>query len=133
MIAPFGDDSLKSKSFGFLIKLMGLKNQLRMNHWQTHSYAEHKWTDKLLGLLDGHIDTIGESVLGVFGRPAITTQDLPLSDIKIMPSSKVLDLLCEENRCMIEEYKVTEHEGVLALLGELDADIKKFKYLSTLE
>lgn len=127
------DNPLREKTFFFLINLMGYKNQLRMNHWQTTSYAEHKWTDGLAESLAGYIDSIGEATLGVLGRPQISTQSNDISDINIFPSKRILEKLESDTLEMIKEYKETEYEGLISLFGELDADIKKYKYLSTLE
>ena len=125
--------SLQEKTFDFLLNTMMYRDQLRMNHWQTTSYAEHKMTDDLIGALTGYVDSIGEVTLGIFGRPTITTKSCSISDINIFPTKKVLEKLEEEVKEMSAEYKVTEHDGVIDLLNGLESDIQKFKYLSTLE
>jgi len=127
------ETGLKEKTFDFLIKLMGHRNQLRINHWQTTSYAEHKMTDGLIGDLDGMVDTIGEYIIGALGRPQIATVNNSISDINVKNSKCVLDCLDKECKEMIQEYKITEMEGMINLLGELDDIINKYKYLSTLE
>lgn len=128
-----GDNELREKTFLFLIKLMAYRNQLRMNHWQTTSYAEHKWTDKFMEDLAGFIDTIGEYALGALGRPQINTTSTNISDINIVGSKSVLDAIEIDVQEMLAEYKITEFEGMVAVLGELDSSVKKFKFLSTLE
>ena len=127
------ENPLREKTFAFLLKLMENRDQLRMNHWQTTSYAEHKWTDNLMGDLTDYIDSIGEATLGALGRPTINTSSCSISDINMCPSKKVLEKLESDVKEMLEEYKITEHEGIVALLGELDAIVQKFKFLSTLE
>ena len=127
-----GDEALKEKTFTFLIKLMGYANQLRFNHWQTTSYAEHKLTDEVLGTLTCYVDSIGEATLGAMGRPQINTTTLNISDMSLVGTKAVLDTLCSDVKEMLAEYKVTEFEGTIALLGELDADVQKFKFLQTL-
>ena len=127
------NNPLREKTFDFLLSLMESRDQLRMNHWQTTSYAEHKWTDKLIEDLSDFVDDIGEAALGTFGRPTITTKSCSVSDINIFPSKKVLEKLELEVHEMLAEFKVTEHEGIIALLGELEAKVQKYKFLSTLE
>lgn len=127
------NSSLQEKTFDFLLNLMEYRDQLRMNHWQTTSYAEHKMTDGLIGEVTAYVDSIGEAALGVFGRPTITTKSCSISDINMCPSKKVLESLEGDVLEMLAEYKVTEHEGIISLLGELEAIVQKFKYLSTLE
>jgi hypothetical protein len=128
-----GGNELKEKTFCFLMKIMGCRNQLRMNHWQTTSFAEHKMTDELLGILDNHIDKIGECALGMFDRPQINTTSNNISDIRVASSKFVIDEICKGLCELTEEYKVTQFEGMISLLGDFEADINKFKYLSTLE
>jgi hypothetical protein len=134
-MASYGDsgNELKEKTFIFLIKLMGFRNQLRMNHWQTTSFAEHKMTDEFLGVLDSHIDLIGEAALGMFERPQINTMSTNISDIKIASTKFVLCEIEKDLYCLVEEYKVTNWEGMVALLGDFCAEVHKFKFLSTLE
>jgi len=125
-------ENLLDKSFGFLIKLMGYRNQIRMNHWQTKCYAEHKMTDEMLSLLDSNIDKIGECVIGAFGRPKINTISNNISDIAIASTEYILNCICKDLLEMINYYKDCNQEGILALLGDFDAEIKKLTYLSTL-
>ncbi len=49
-------------------KLLGLQNQLRMLHWGTNSYAEHKALGKAYEALDPLIDTFIETWMGVNGK-----------------------------------------------------------------
>ena len=127
------EGSLQDQTFIFLVKLMGYRNQLRMNHWQTRSYAEHKATDKLMDELTDYIDQIGEAALGAFGRPKMNTVSTNISDISIASTDYILKCLNTDVLNMIEVYKDADQEGIFALLGELDAIIKKFIFLLTLE
>jgi len=52
--------------------LLTLRNQLKLYHWQTKSYARHVAVDKILEQLDGHIDTFVEVYMGKYGRPKLT-------------------------------------------------------------
>lgn len=49
-------------------KLLGLQNQLRMLHWGTSSYAEHKALGKAYEGLDELIDTFVETWMGIHGK-----------------------------------------------------------------
>lgn len=127
------DNPLREKTFYYLISLMGCRDQLRMNHWQTTSYAEHKMTDEFMNSISEYVDSIGEATLGTFGRPTITSQSNLVTDINMMSSKTIIDKVQSLTSEMLAEYKITEHEGIIALLGDFDGDIKKFKFLSTLE
>ena len=49
-----------------------LRNQIKLYHWQTVTYARHIATDETLKSLDDHIDTFVEVYMGKYGRPNIT-------------------------------------------------------------
>lgn len=44
--------------------MMEMLNTVKVYHWNTRSYAEHKATDELYGKLNEHIDTFVEVLLG---------------------------------------------------------------------
>lgn len=50
-----------------------LREQIKLYHWQTHSYARHKATDDVLDKLDSNIDQFVEVYMGKYGRPKMTT------------------------------------------------------------
>jgi DNA-binding ferritin-like protein len=49
-----------------------LRDQIKIYHWQTTSYARHKATDDVIKALDEHIDLFVEVYMGKYGRPTIT-------------------------------------------------------------
>lgn len=54
-------ESVKSQ----LIEIfLGMLNTVKLYHWKTYSYAEHKATDDLYGSLNDHIDEFVEVALG---------------------------------------------------------------------
>ena len=48
--------------------LLTLQNQLRIQHWQTKSYSEHKALGKAYEGLDGLIDSFVEVYFGKYGN-----------------------------------------------------------------
>lgn len=51
-----------------------MREQIKLYHWQTHSYARHKATDEVLKSLDDHIDQYVEVYMGKYGRPRMTAK-----------------------------------------------------------
>ena len=49
-----------------------MREQIKLYHWQTHSFAQHKATDDVLSALDGSIDKYVEVYMGKYGRPKVT-------------------------------------------------------------
>jgi hypothetical protein len=124
--------SLKDKLFDYLMKLQQSAAQLKMNHWQTESFAEHKATDGFVDAIYASMDAIAESTMGEFGRPKMNTVNLTVSDINITSTKWVLESLKSETSEIIAELKTTEYEGLLALVGDFDGELKKVMYLTTL-
>lgn len=55
------------KAIGIFIKM---QQQIRVLHWETLSYAEHKALGKAYEGLDDLIDTFIETYIGKYGRPS---------------------------------------------------------------
>lgn len=49
-----------------------LREQVKLYHWQTHSYSRHKATDEAVTALDEAIDQFVETYMGKYGRPRMT-------------------------------------------------------------
>ncbi len=49
-----------------------MREQIKLYHWQTYSYARHKATDDVVKSLDEHIDLFVEVWMGKYGRPKMT-------------------------------------------------------------
>ena len=52
-----------------------LRNQLKLYHWQTHVYARHIATDKVLEKLDNSIDSFVEVYSGKYGRSKVADKN----------------------------------------------------------
>jgi Family of unknown function (DUF5856) len=50
---------------------LAMRTQIKLYHWQTYSYARHKATDEVVGLLDGLTDTFVETYAGKYGRSTL--------------------------------------------------------------
>ena len=72
-------------------KLLGLQNQIRIFHWQTASYSEHKALGKAYEALDGLIDTFVESYMGATGEKIKAGFKLNLIDHKNKASADLMD------------------------------------------
>ena len=113
-------------------------NTVKLYHWKTYSYSQHKATDKLYGELGDNIDTFVETMLGKKGdRVNLTGQKtLPLLDY-----TNVQDFQKE-----VEKYKVflidmnkdaginiTNNSDLLNIRDEILGNLNQFTYLLTLK
>ena len=55
-----------------LSSLLTIRNQIKVYHWQTKSFARHKGSDDLVTKLDEGIDEFIETYMGKYGRPKVT-------------------------------------------------------------
>lgn len=113
-------------------------NTIKLYHWKTSSYSQHKATDELYSELNSNIDSFVETMLGKDGsRVNLTgTKTIPLSDYTSIDQLKT----------EIEKYKTfligmnnsqtlatTKNSDLLNIRDELLGALNKFTYLLTLE
>ena len=115
--------------------LLLLRNQVKVYHWQTFSFARHKATDDLVASLDANIDTFTEVYMGKYGRPKFTakTGSLKLYDSTDKKSHKMIE---EGIRWLVsvlpKQLKKTDTD-LLNIRDEIVADLHKVLYLFSLK
>ena len=62
------DNNIKDIGNQIVIDLLKLKNQIKIFHWQTKGYAEHKALDNLFNILNEKNDQWVETFMGKYGR-----------------------------------------------------------------
>ena len=69
-----GKGTRRNKTSGgdIVTSLLTIRNQVKLYHWQTGSFARHKATDDLTAALDTNIDAFVESYMGRYGRPKVS-------------------------------------------------------------
>jgi DNA-binding ferritin-like protein len=116
--------------------LLLLRNQVKVYHWQTMSFARHKATDDLVTALDTHIDTFTEVYMGKYGRPHFTAKHstLRLYDLSDKKGHRVLE---EAVKWLVNDLpkhlKPKEDSDLLNIRDEIVADLNKARYLFTLK
>ena len=112
--------------------LMTIRDQVKLYHWQTKQFAEHKATDDLLASLDTNIDTFVETYMGKYGRPSV------VGTIKLHNYSKsnVRSFVKQESTWMSnvlpKKIKSTDTD-LLNIRDEILGDLNKTAYLFTLQ
>jgi len=68
-----GGKTRRNKTSGgdIVTHLLTIRNQVKLYHWQTGSFARHTATDNLTAALDTNIDAFVESYMGRYGRPMV--------------------------------------------------------------
>ena len=113
--------------------LLTLHNQLKINHWQTKSYAEHQALGMAYDALTEQIDEYVETFMGKYGR--IESRDgfkIELGNYKEMSVTdfvdKYIDYLVNELPKGLEESDT----DLLNIRDEMLGGLNKLKYLLTL-
>ena len=129
------DESPKYKYETVFNKVLQNVSQAKLLHWQTPKYAQHKALDKLFKSLIDLGDNLAESIMGKYGRPHLSEENLCLKLFNYNNNlSYFMDELhsCYRNdcRCLFDENKDSE---LLNIIDEIISLIDRIKYLLTLE
>ena len=131
--------SNNSYSHQNIVKMfLQMVNTVKLYHWKTSSYAQHKATDELHSELNAGIDSFVEIMLGKDGsRVNLTdTKTLPLFDFSNV----------EQLKGEVEKYKkfligmndskslgIASNSDLLNVRDEILGSLNKFTYLLTLK
>ena len=113
--------------------LVQFQQQIRIFHWQTDSYAEHKAFGKTYEELDSLIDEFIETFMGVFGRSKPTTT----FQITLKPLSdrNVVDIVISDFVNYLDDLSsdIKNHTDLLNLRDSLRGEVNKLRYLLSLK
>ena len=111
-------------------------NTVKLYHWKTSSYAQHKATDELYGNLNTNIDSFVEVMLGkTGGRVNLTfVKTLPLLDYTNVADfkrevAKYKQFLIDMNKDA--DLNITNNSDLLNIRDEILANLNQFTYLLT--
>jgi DNA-binding ferritin-like protein len=111
-------------------------NTVKLYHWKTHSYSQHKATDQLYSDLNDNIDTFVEVMLGKNGsRVNLTGQKtLPLLDYTNVNDfkkevEKYKQFLIDMNQKA--DLNITNNSDLLNIRDEILGNMNQFTYLLT--
>jgi hypothetical protein len=119
-----------------ILKTLQLQAQMRILHWQTTSYAEHKTFKKFYNNIDDLIDNLIETVQGKYGRIMLGGIDsIPVSDYSNLKINMFLMDMetffsMEIFNCGINQTTDAEIDNIIQ---EIRSEIDKLKYLLTLK
>ena len=119
-----------------VIMFLQMLNTVKLYHWKTSSYAQHKATDELYSNLNGHIDTFVEVMLGkTGGRVNLTgTKSIQLLDYTDVSNfkkevEKYKQFLINMNKDV--GLNITNNSDLLNIRDEILSDLNQFTYLLT--
>lgn len=119
-----------------VVKVLQLQAQMRILHWQTTSYAEHKAFGKFYDATDDLIDKLVEVIQGKYGRIFLGGLDsIPVSDYSNLKLNVFLmDMetffTSEIFLCGLDKARDSEVDNILEEIREA---LSTLKYLLTLK
>jgi DNA-binding ferritin-like protein len=114
---------------------IGMLNTVKLYHWNTKSFSQHKATDELYENLNDHVDKFVEVLLGKKeSRFKNMSSHIPLNSKRNLPDFKTKiyqyrDYLIHMNECL-DGQKDTD---LLNIRDEILGDINQFLYLLTFD
>ena len=110
-------------------------NMVKLYHWKTHSYAQHKATDELYGRLNENIDRFIEVLLGKdASRIKMVEKQLLLVDPDKLADFK--EKIYEYRSFLNDLERIFDEKkdsDILSIRDDILADINQFLYLLTFD
>lgn len=124
----------EDKKSNIVRKFIETLNLVKLYHWKTRSFSQHKATDELYGKLNEHIDKFVEVLLGKSeSRIHMVNQRIQLMDQNL----KTFKTKIYEFRAFLvdmDRYFGTKQDtDLLNIRDEILADINQFLYLLTFD
>jgi len=122
------DEPRKSHIVKVFIEML---NIIKLYHWKTHSYAEHKATDDLYEKLNSHIDKFVEVLLGKDqSRVKMLERRIDLVDVH---DTKEIKTRIHEYREFLSDmniyFDVKRDSDLMSIRDDILADLNQFLYL----
>lgn len=113
--------------------LLSIINQIKVYHWQTYSFAQHKSFGEFYDSLSEKIDEFVETYQGIFGRIKAETGSFEFSVQNLGTDYiKAIDGWISYLKSFSEDEDLKSHSDLLNIRDEMLGDLNQLKYLLTL-
>ena len=112
--------------------MMEIRDQIKVYHWQTKSFARHKATDDFVAQLDTLIDSFVEVYMGKYGRPKVSGSIKVHNFSESAAKSFVAKQTAYLTKVLPRKLKSTDTD-LLNIRDEVLALVNKTLYLFTLQ
>uniref|UniRef100_A0A6C0HS12 Uncharacterized protein n=1 Tax=viral metagenome TaxID=1070528 RepID=A0A6C0HS12_9ZZZZ len=119
----------KNKDSSIIQHFMEMINTIKLYHWKTYSFPEHKNTDELHKTLSEHVDKFVEVLLGKHGG-RINKKEFQFKCVNYS-SSKEFKKYIEKTLFYLSTFNHTfkNDSDLLNIRDEMVADLNQFLYL----
>ena len=121
-----------SKGAKLVLFFFELQMNVKLYHWTTDSYSNHKATNKLLDNLSDLIDSFVEKYMGAYSRPVIKSgSSIPIQNMTKTKYVKLLKTAQEYLRGDLEKI-ISKNTELLNIRDEMLGELDQAIYFSTL-
>lgn len=111
--------------------MLTIRNQIKLYHWQTKSFADHKATDDLTAALDTAIDSFVEVYMGKYGRPKVT-KGIKLHNFSANMAREFVSKQTVYLMNVLPRKLKKNDTDLMNIRDEILAELNKTRYLFTL-
>ena len=121
-----------SKGAKIILFFFELQMNLKMYHWTTDSYSNHKATNKLLDKLSDLIDSFIEKYMGAYSRPVMKSGSS--ISIQNMTKTKYVKLLKQAQEYLRGDLEkvISKNTELLNIRDEMLGELDQSLYFATL-
>lgn len=131
--STYDDSNKHSYSTEHIVRVMlQMLNNIKLYHWNTFSYPEHKATDELYSSLGDNIDKFVEILLGK-EHSRINLKYIQAIKIHNLNDKKALIESINRYKMYLDKMPSSFGTDLLNIRDEILGDLNKFLYLLTLE
>lgn len=121
-----------SKAAAAVLFFFELQLNVKLYHWTTESYSNHKATDKLLEKLSDLIDSFIEKYMGAYSRPVMKSgSNIPVQNMTKTKYVKLLKTAQEYLRGDLEKV-ISKNSDLMNIRDEMLGELDQALYLATL-
>ena len=128
--------TLKSRQKSVIVqKFMELLTMIKLYHWKTHSYSQHKATDELYGKLNENIDRFVEVLLGK-SKQRIHMLENKMRLYDLDTKQELREHVLEYRDFLVNMDQVFNEKrdsDLFSIRDDLLADLNQFLYLWTFD
>ena len=129
LVVRLGVCELDKYSIEHIVRVMlQMLNNIKLYHWNTFSYPEHKATDELYSSLGDNIDKFVEILLGK-NNARINTKYIQAIKIHNLTDTKALKESVERYKMYLDNMPDSFGTDLLNIRDEILGDLNKFLYL----
>ena len=119
-----------------ILKFIQILNIIKIYHWKTLSYPQHKATDELYESFNGRMDEFVETMIGKTGKRfnLSSTRSIPFYDYTNVTKFKQCIEIFKTYLVKMSNapyFKNPENSDLLNIRDEILGDLNKFTYLLT--